>query len=48
MSRTLVVITAVLAILVAYLAFQPHRREDASTVFREISAWVQKQFEPFR
>lgn len=44
MSRTLVVITAALAVLVTYLAVQPDRRERAKIMFSEISAWVQKQF----
>jgi len=44
MSRTLVVITAALAVLVTYLAVQPDRRERAQIMFREVSAWIQKQF----
>jgi len=44
MSKTLVVITAALAVLVTYLAVQPDRRERAQIMFREVSAWIQKQF----
>ena len=44
MSKTLVVITAALAVLVTYLAIQPDRRERAQIMFSEVSAWVQKQF----
>jgi hypothetical protein len=44
MSRTLVVIAVVLALLVIFQAVQPSGIERAQTTFREISAWVQKWF----
>jgi hypothetical protein len=44
MSRTLVVIAIVLAVLVAYQMAQPKGRERAQTMFSEISAWVQERF----
>ena len=44
MSRTLVVIVAVLAVLVTYQMVQPTGRERAQAMFSEISAWVQARF----
>ena len=44
MSKTLVVIAAVLAVLVTYQMVQPNGRERAQTMFSEISAWVQARF----
>ena len=44
MSKTLVVIAAVLAVLVTYQAVQPRGRERAQTMFSEVSAWVQARF----
>ena len=44
MSKTLVVIAAVLVVLVAYQMAQPKGRERAQTTFSEISAWVQARF----
>jgi len=44
MSKTLVVIAAVLAVLVTYHAVQPKGRERAQATFSEVSAWVQARF----
>jgi len=44
MSKTLVVIVAVLAVLVTYQMVQPNGMERAQTMFSEISAWVQRRF----
>jgi hypothetical protein len=43
MSKTLVVIAAALAVLVAY-QMPSQRGERAQTTFNEISAWVQARF----
>ena len=44
MSKTLVVIAAVLGVLVAYQMVQPKGRERAQTTFSEVRAWVQARF----
>jgi hypothetical protein len=44
MSKTLVVIAAVLALLVIYQAAQPKGRERVQILFSEIGVWVQKRF----
>ena len=44
MSKPLVVVAAVLAVLVTYQMVQPNGRERAQATFSEISAWVQARF----